>query len=291
MKRSAALVLSLVSLATAHLGGAEKEWTVFENCKLVPNPANDGDSFHASCGEKEYVFRLYLVDTPEIEGTEPSRLIQQAKHFEISVPQAIEVGEAAKEFTQQKLSTPFTVFTRMAAGMGRSNIPRIYVFVQTKDGDLGEQLVRHGLARVYGTKVVPPGLESSEVELVKLNELEAAAEEEKIGGWGATSGGLRKAPAREPTYTVFSKSREVAKSHAPEPGETSPHETAPKEQPTAKLDINTATKEQLDALPGVGPTTADAIIAGRPYSTPDDLRHAKGIGPKRYEKLRPYFQP
>ena len=38
-----------------------KEWIVLNNCRLIANPANDGDSFHVSVGAKEYIFRLYLV--------------------------------------------------------------------------------------------------------------------------------------------------------------------------------------------------------------------------------------
>ena len=81
-----------------------KDWVVLENCRLITNPANDGDSFHVSAGEKEYLFRLYLVDAPETDEMTPRRLIEQAKYFSITVPQAIEVGRAAKDFTQEKLS-------------------------------------------------------------------------------------------------------------------------------------------------------------------------------------------
>lgn len=56
--------------------GARRDWAILENCRLVLNPANDGDSFHVSNGDKEYIFRLYLVDAPETEGTNPSRLIE-----------------------------------------------------------------------------------------------------------------------------------------------------------------------------------------------------------------------
>jgi endonuclease YncB( thermonuclease family) len=159
-----------------------------KDCRLIPNPANDGDSFHVSAGEKEYLFRLYLVDAPETDEMTPRRLIDQAKYFSITVPQAIEVGRAAKDFTQEKLSQPFTVFTHMSDAMGQSRLERFYAFVQTKDGDLGEQLVRNGLARVYGFKAAPPGLTSSRVELVKLQQLEDQARQERIGAWGASVG-------------------------------------------------------------------------------------------------------
>ena len=44
-----------------------------------------------------------MVDAPETDALTPARLVEQAKYFEITVPQAIEVGEAAKSFTREKL--------------------------------------------------------------------------------------------------------------------------------------------------------------------------------------------
>jgi len=158
-----ALVVAFLGVAIVNLG-ARGDWIVLENCRLILNPANDGDSFHVSAGKEEYIFRLSLVDAPETEGMDPRRLIEQAKNFEITVPQAIEVGEAAKAFTREKLAEPFTVFTRRSDAMGRSKIERLYAFVQTKEGDLGEQLVRNGLARVHGAKVIPPGFSGLQPE-------------------------------------------------------------------------------------------------------------------------------
>src|SRR5439155_1444113 len=82
---------------------------------------------------KEYLFRLYFVDAPETDEMTPGRLVQQAKYFGITVPQAIEVGRRAKEFVDEKLATPFTIFTHMSDAIGQSRLERFYAFVQTKD--------------------------------------------------------------------------------------------------------------------------------------------------------------
>lgn len=53
-----------------------------------------------------------------------------------------------------------------------------------------------------------------------------------------------------------------------------------------RVEINTASAEELASLPGVGPTIAGRIIAGRPHARVDDLLGVRGIGPKRLADLR-----
>jgi len=60
--------------------------------------------------------------------------------------------------------------------------------------------------------------------------------------------------------------------------------------PGAQLDLNSATAEQLDALPGIGPVTAAAIVAWREqngrFASVEQLGEVDGIGPARLDRLR-----
>lgn len=62
---------------------------------------------------------------------------------------------------------------------------------------------------------------------------------------------------------------------------------------TGVVNINTATEEQLQLLPGVGPSKAAAIVAYRKrhgnFKKVDDLRRVKGFGAKTLKKLKPYL--
>ena len=305
----AVFAIAILWAAVVDVGarGESKDWIVLENCRLIPNPANDGDSFHVSVGEKEYIFRLYVVDAPETDEMVPRRLVDQAKYFGITVPQAIEVGRAAKEFTRERLSEPFTVFTHMSDAMGQSRIERFYAYVQTTEGDLGEQLVRNGLARIYGFKATPPGLTSSRMELIKLHQVENEARQQKIGAWGVNIGRLNVRAANPGPFSRFAPNqnpRAIGTPVAsPSPLSTSPRPPiappgtpdakrshAKEKTPLGKIDINTATEKELTTAPGIGHVIAARIIAARPFRSADDLKRVSGIGDKKYEQIRPYFQ-
>lgn len=68
---------------------------------------------------------------------------------------------------------------------------------------------------------------------------------------------------------------------------------ATKKPPLKPVNINVATSEELQQVPGIGPATAAKIIQMRKsygaFKSVDDLRAIRGIGPKRLEKMRPYL--
>jgi competence protein ComEA len=66
---------------------------------------------------------------------------------------------------------------------------------------------------------------------------------------------------------------------------------APKRSHSGLLDLNRATEQDFDALPGIGPKLAERIMEYRrsvgAFHSADELRDVKGIGKKKFERIRP----
>jgi competence protein ComEA len=63
-------------------------------------------------------------------------------------------------------------------------------------------------------------------------------------------------------------------------------QTKTKLAPGQRININTATKEELEALPGIGPAKAQAVIDNRPFNTPEEIMKVKGIKQKTFDKIK-----
>ena len=68
---------------------------------------------------------------------------------------------------------------------------------------------------------------------------------------------------------------------------------AGKPAPTGKVNLNTATVDQLTTLPGVGPKLAARIVEYRQkagsFRSPQELMNVKGIGERSFQKIEPFL--
>jgi len=88
------------------------------------------------------------------------------------------------------------------------------------------------------------------------------------------------------SMNVFAAGTDTAKPAAAKSAETTKPAEAAKPAAGEKLDINTATEQQLRDFPGIGEARAQAIIKGRPYKAKDELVKKKIIPKAVYDKIK-----
>ncbi len=181
-------IFALLLLWSGHAAESAKKpapakWETLKNVRFDPADHNDGDSFHVRYQGREFIFRLYFVDAPEMDDSFPDRNRDQARHFGVTARENHKAAGAAKALTAELLKKPFTVTTRWQNAMGRSRLPRYYAVVRVGGEDLGEVLLKCGLARAKGTWANLPDGERAKARMERLRELEAEAKAKRIGVW------------------------------------------------------------------------------------------------------------
>lgn len=247
---------------------AGTSWTTLEGCRIVDSPGNDGDSFLVRHDGEEYIFRTYWVDAPESSDTYRERVLEQGRYFSIPEEQVTDTGSLAKHHTEKFLRGTFKVHTRWEDA--RSDHNQRFFGIMEKDGEyLSQELVGKGLARIYGmpTKDKWPGGPTPRNYLGRLKNRERQAQREETGIWGLASGSVQISGLE--TLIAASESKgdaltlDVGQSGEQEDGET--------------ININKASLEALQTLPGIGPALSRRIIAARPFEAVESLVEIPGI--------------
>ncbi len=281
----AALILACFSQAIA---APDKPLQTIKKCTFIPTPWADGDSFQIKTPAGElHTIRLYGADCIEWHVSDDSdarRLRAQRQYFGITgaalkAQDAIELakgfGKAAAEKTAAMLAKPFTVHTRFRDALGDGKHPRIYAFIECSDGtDLAAELVKSGLARAFGVYAEGPGGRSSKEYEKILNDLELQAAKRGLGVWAKTD--WDKLPAERLAQRRDEEEVNLAIGKSATPADF-------------KINPNTAARDDLMKLPGIGEEIANRIIEHRPYQKVEDLKNVPSIKEKTLEKIRPYL--
>lgn len=116
-----------------------------------------------------------------------------------------------------------------------------------------------------------------------------------LSGDSAPAPPLPRLPAQAATDSMHAARLRLLREGGPSVPASSMRTPAPRQHPPAlRLELNSADRAALLALPGIGPVYADRILAHRAaaggFRSVDDLLAVRGIGPKTLERLRPFVR-
>lgn len=168
-------------------------------------------------------------------------------------------------------------------------VPGVYAFVQ---GARVQDLINAAGGSVVNADLSDINLAAELVDgstLTIPTETTGTMEDGTLVVHGGTGGAV----SNIPQYTISGWQSGARAAISPSPDRVpapASSATPPASPGSGLVDLNRATSDQLDALPGIGPKLSAEIIryrTGHPFKSIDDLGNVPGIGPKRLETLRP----
>lgn len=282
------LVVMLGTVVSGPLVAADL--VAIEGCTLVPTDWADGDSFRIRTPDgEEHTVRIYGIDCVEqhVSGeTDARRLRSQRRYFGITQVCKTAADSIAFAKEQAALATvatraflegrPFTIHTSFADGRGDGRFKRIYAFVFDADGrDLAAHLVSQGLARAFGVSRSTLANAPADDYREQLRDLELQAAKRGRGIWAFTD------------WDQLPEERRLERDEARDLRQAVDGGGLP---PGERIDPNTASRDDLMRLPGVGESLANRIIEGRPYAKPADLDRVPGVGAATLRDLLPVLE-
>jgi competence ComEA-like helix-hairpin-helix protein len=240
-----------------------------------------GDEFLVIKKDRKLHLKLYLAECPHLSclnKQDSLRLEYLSFYWGLTNSDTLlHFAPIASEFTRKTLAKPFTVYTKyQLVNPGCDSV--VYAFVKTDSGGfLSYMLIENGFSRVR-----PEGMDLLEISYRKCVEPEIRRREIKAilqrnGIWACTV----------PDQLIQQQSKiknRLTKQKIRTSNTKAQHET------NSLMDINSASIEDLRIVKGIGPKTAEKIVAGRPYKSMEDLLRVKGIGPKTLEKIKEHFE-
>jgi hypothetical protein len=172
-------------------GQPKSEYEILADCKLEDDPANDGDTFRVQTGRGSFLFRLYWVQTVQLNGGTPEAAREAMDHFGLKTEDELrELAVEARDFT---LNTLRTVHFRIITRWEKDPADGAYqCFAYASDGapnrptlqNMAFLLVQNGLALIHPcSRPLPEPATSAGDFQNQLTTAEAEAKRTLSGGW------------------------------------------------------------------------------------------------------------